>query len=603
MMKSSFKGPLPWLGGLLAAYLAAPLVALAFAAGPHAITGLHEPGLWSATAISALAATLSAALIGLFGIPLGYLLARGRSRWLRFLEVLVQLPLAIPPLASGILLLLLVGPYTPIGQLTGGALTDSFAGIVIAQTFVAAPFMVIAARSAFAAVDPALDGVAATLGVRALPRFLRVDLPLAWQGIFAGALLAWVRAFGEFGATVMVAYHPYSLPVYTFVQFGSAGLVTALPPVVAALGAALLFLLASSFAAYRPRHRSPTPPDGLYAAPAAAAQEPLALSFDLFRRLESFELRVAYRGEGRRLVLVGPSGSGKSLTLRLLAGLEPPDAARVMLGGAALDPVSPEARQIGYVPQDYGLFPHLTVWQQATFGVGTDPSLAMHWLRRLGIGDLRDRLPAELSGGHRQRVALARALARAPRLLLLDEPFSALDAPERERLRRELRTVQREAGVTTVVVTHDPQDARMLADEILVLSQGRILQEGAASAVLRQPATAAAAALLGVANVFSGLIATEGHVALGAFLLKANTAGRSPGTQVVCHIPPAAVRMVDSGGVEAFLVDAYETDGGIRCDLRIGDLELAAQPDAAPPAGSYCRIAIPPESVRLWQAV
>src|SRR5208283_5377263 len=138
---------------------------------------------------------------------------------------------AMPPLAGGILLLFLVGPYTPLGRLTGGALTDSFTGVVLAQTFVAAPFLIVAARSAFAAVDPSLEGVAATLGHRPWARFWRVSLPVAWPGIRPGLFLAWVRAFGEFGATAMVAYHPYSLPVFTYVQFGSTGLADTLAPV------------------------------------------------------------------------------------------------------------------------------------------------------------------------------------------------------------------------------------------------------------------------------------------------------------------------------------------------------------------------------------
>ena len=155
------------------------------------------------------------------------------------LGFLVQLPLALPPLASGMLLLFLVGYATPLGRLTGGALTDSFAGIVLAEVFVAAPFLIIAARSAFAAIDPVLEDVAATLGRGPLYVFFRVSLPIAWPAILSGLLLAWLRAFGEFGATVMVAYHPYSLPVYTYVAFGSQGLPAMLPVLLPTLALAL----------------------------------------------------------------------------------------------------------------------------------------------------------------------------------------------------------------------------------------------------------------------------------------------------------------------------------------------------------------------------
>jgi ABC-type molybdate transport system permease subunit len=158
---------------------------------------------------------------------------------------LVQLPLALPPLASGVLLLFLVGRHGLLGRLTGSSLTDSFAGTVLAETFVAAPFLIIAARSAFAAIDPVL-GVAATLGHGRSATFLRISLPLAWPAMRAGLLLAWLRAFGEIGATVMVAYHPYSLPVYTYVAFGSQGLAAMLPVLLPALAAALIVMGLSS---------------------------------------------------------------------------------------------------------------------------------------------------------------------------------------------------------------------------------------------------------------------------------------------------------------------------------------------------------------------
>ncbi len=251
-MTGHLRGPLPWLAALLGAYLLAPVLALAARLGPRTWADLHSPALWSALRVSATAATVSSILIAFGGIPLAYLLARARGWRSDILGVAVQLPLALPPLVGGILLLFLIGPYTVIGRTFGGALTDSFVGIVLAQTFVAAPFLIVAARSAFAAVDPSLEAVAATLGDRPLARFLRVSLPLAWPGVRAGLLLAWLRAFGEFGATLMVAYHPYSLPVYTYVQFGGTGLPATIAPVVVALLAAFLFLSLSALAGGRP---------------------------------------------------------------------------------------------------------------------------------------------------------------------------------------------------------------------------------------------------------------------------------------------------------------------------------------------------------------
>ena len=231
--------PLPWLAALLACYLCAPFVAAVQQAWLTDWHSVNATELWRALAVSVVSATVSAILILIGGVPLGYCLARVPGRRMALLGFIVQLPLAIPPLASGILLLFLIGPYALLGQLGHGALTDSFAGIVLAETFVAAPFSIVASRSAFASVDPVLEDVAATMGRGRLVTFVKVSLPLAWPAIQAGLLLSWLRAFGEFGATVMVAYHPYSLPVYTYVAFGSQGLPVMMPILLPGLAAAI----------------------------------------------------------------------------------------------------------------------------------------------------------------------------------------------------------------------------------------------------------------------------------------------------------------------------------------------------------------------------
>jgi molybdate transport system permease protein len=238
--------PLPWLAGLLAVHLIAPLlVGVQQGAATAHWSAVELASLGRARAVSLASATSATALIALGGIPLGYLLARVPGRAMALLGFLVQLPLALPPLASGVLLLFLIGYPGPLGRLTGGALTDSFIGIVLAEAFVAAPFAIIAARSAFEGLDPDFEGVAQTLGHRPLAVFLRVSLPTVRPALLSGLLLAWLRAFGEFGATVMVAYHRYSLPVYTYVAFGAQGLPAMLPVLVPALLLALVVLALS----------------------------------------------------------------------------------------------------------------------------------------------------------------------------------------------------------------------------------------------------------------------------------------------------------------------------------------------------------------------
>lgn len=229
---------------LLMLYLVIPVVYLFFMLPWHEVPGqLTDPQAIGALVTSLLSATLAIGLIALFGIPLGYLLARKDFPARGLLTLLVYLPLVFPPVVSGILLLLLYGPYGLIGTPFANAgleLDSSFTGVVLAQIFVASPFVIIAARSAFEAVDPALEQVAATLGKGSFEIFWRVNLPVARAGIIAGLLLGWLRALGEFGATVVMAYHPYTLPVYLYVQLSGTGVDAALPLILLTLAVSFI---------------------------------------------------------------------------------------------------------------------------------------------------------------------------------------------------------------------------------------------------------------------------------------------------------------------------------------------------------------------------
>ncbi|MDE3024785.1 MAG: ATP-binding cassette domain-containing protein [Acidobacteriota bacterium] len=603
-MSSWGRSPLPWLGGLLALYLVAPFGALLGRLDGKVWTGVHQAAVLSALRVSAEAASISTALIAILGIPLAYVFARGRSRLLRALELIVYVPLALPPLVSGILLLFLVGPYTALGRLFGGRLTDSLAGIVLAQTFVAAPFLVVAARSAFATVDPSLEAVAATLGRPPVARFVGVSLRLAWPGILAGMLLAWLRAFGEFGATVMLAYHPYSLPVYTYVSFGSAGLGALLAPVVVSIAAALAVVALVRAIPFlhrrrRPEVALPAPSGG----PADGGGGGPRLSFALTKSYRGFTLDVGYEAQTRRLALLGASGAGKSLTLRLLAGTLRPDAEAIALGARRLDGVAPERRGVGYVPQEYALFPHLDVWRQLTFAPDADHGLARYWLDRLGLAGLQGRLPRELSGGQRQRVALGRALARTPGLLLLDEPLSALDAPVRAELRRELRALQHELAATTIVVTHDPDEAALLADELLVLEDGRLIQAGRTADVLARPASPHVARLLGIPNIHDGVAVEGGMIETDGVRIPAEPCV-GPGRSLTWSVRPDAIEIDAEGPLEATVVDVAELPTLHEATLRLSPaLSLIARnPRRSLRTGARCRIAIPRDAILTWAA-
>jgi len=589
--------PLPWLGGLLALYLIAPIAAFVVRLAGGASSA---PGLGPALATSLLTATISTAVIALLGTPLAYLLARGQGVTARLLLALVALPLALPALMSGLLLLYVVGPYTTVGRIFGGQLTETRTGIILAQTFVAAPFLIIAARAAFGAVDPALEDVAASLGHGRLARFARVAVPAALPGIVAGLLLAWLRAFGEFGATLILAYHPYSLPVFTFAQFDATGLPATMLPIAAALAAAVVVILLAGLPVPRGRRG--------YAAPVAPApagpHAPAILDFALAKRVGTFSLQIAHCGRSERLALLGPSGAGKTLTLRLLAGVvSPQPGAHLRAGARVLDSLPAERRGIGYVPQQSALLPRRTVWKQVTFGAGARPQLAAWWLQRLGLQGLENRFPEELSGGQQRRVAIARALAIEPRVLLLDEPFTGLDAPARDRLRRDLRRLQREAALATVIVTHDPEEAALLADEIIVLGDGRVLQAGDRQAVFGTPSSPAVAGLLGIANTHRGSVLGAGLISSDGAAIQAPTGELPEGTQIAWCVRPERISLRPEGRYAAVLLDDVDLGATRELTISIAErLELIVRTDERRELtlGQTLRVDLPGEHITIW---
>jgi molybdate transport system ATP-binding protein len=253
-----------------------------------------------------------------------------------------------------------------------------------------------------------------------------------------------------------------------------------------------------------------------------------------------FELSLALAaGPGQVVAVLGPNGAGKTSLLRALAGLSPITSGHITVSGTPVDRpatstfVPPEQRRVGLVFQNYRLFPHLDVRDNVAFaararGAGRQQSreLAAPWLDRLDLLDLADQRPAQLSGGQAQRVALARALAASPALLLLDEPLAALDAQARSELRSHLRHYV--AGFTgpVLLVTHDPLDAMVLADRIVVLERGRVVQDGTPATVARRPATQYVARLMGL-NLYRGALAADGTVAVdggGRLVVPANPA-------------------------------------------------------------------------------
>ncbi|MET0438316.1 MAG: ABC transporter ATP-binding protein [Devosia sp.] len=245
---------------------------------------------------------------------------------------------------------------------------------------------------------------------------------------------------------------------------------------------------------------------------------------------------------GSRTVIVGPSGSGKTTLLRLIAGFETPDEGKIELNGELIaDPevgVPAHRRNIGLVMQEGALFPHLSVLDNICFGIRSEADASARALALMDLTELdrsmAQRQPHQLSGGQQQRVALARALARQPRLMLLDEPFSALDAGLREQMRDATAQILAQAGVATVLVTHDRDEAMGFADQLVILRDGRLVQAGSPKALYRRPIDATTAAFLGAAIIlpadFSGRVA---ECALGALPLPEDDTAEGTGTVLI----------------------------------------------------------------------
>ena len=552
-------------GVLLLTFLLPLLAFLPDVDASELVRQVESAGLVRAVSISAVSASAATLFAALGGVPLGYLLARDRVPYPGLARTLVLLPLVLPPVAAGVLLLNVYGPGGWVGgwlEAAGWTVANALGGIVIAQVFIISPFVILTAEAAFRGVDPRLEAVAATLGRPPVIVFRRVSLPLARYGLLAGLALAWMRAVGEFGATVVLAYHPRSLPVHLWVELTGRGLRAALPVALVALAlAAGILLLAQRFAS---RTRQPVAETGLRGPAREAADEPdLALDAsvssptgpgpvieaDFHLGLGGFRLEVRLEARREILSLFGPSGAGKSTLLRAIAGLVDPDAGLLRLAGATVFGdgvrVPPESRSVGLVLQGPSLFPHLTVRDNVRFAA--DGAEAEDRFRRLlavtRLQGLEGRYPAELSGGQQQRVALARALMQQPRILLLDEPFSSLDTNMRERLHRDVKRIRATFGLCVIYVTHELRDACAMGDRLAVIVDGRIEQVGEPLAVIRHPATFDVARFVGVRNLYRGVVRRSAgkavEIGIGGFTLRATpAAGVADGSSVYACVRP-----------------------------------------------------------------
>ena len=306
---------------------------------------------------------------------------------------------------------------------------------------------------------------------------------------------------------------------------------------------------------------------------------------------------------GSLAALVGPSGCGKTSVLRAIAGFETPAAGTIEVAGEVLTDssvfVPAEKRRVGMLFQQGALFPHLNVMQNVAFGLRRrDADRAMEALRLVGLEDLAKRKPHELSGGQQQRVALARALAPQPRCVLLDEPFGALDAPLRARLREEVRDILKRTGTTAVLVTHDQEEALSIADEVSVMRDGRLLQSGSPRAVYEEPASEEVARLVGDSNLLDVSIASRRiDTSLGSFRTDA------PDGPAVLRIPTESLRLGNDGSGAPVVIEGsrfYGHDVVDQVRLPDGRAIRVRLPRSSGEVGATVHIALRREPYRLF---
>ena len=545
------RAPLPVLvvvlGALGACAIVLPLLGLGTRVGWAELpTVLASESARLALGLSLRTCVVATAVSVVLGVPLALLLARD---WpgVRVARVLAVLPMTMPPVVAGIALLATLGKRGVLGPaLEAAGLQVSFTttAVVVAQVFVSMPYLVVTLEAALRSRDARAETIARTLGAGPWTVLARVTIPLVGPALARGTALALGRSLGEFGATIAFAGSKEgvtrTMPLAIYLERESDTQTSlALAVVLIALSFVIvgatnvrwssLWHRRSAVEATQPGTAfSTAEPTGTMSrsrgqdvpisATGAARGREVAVAFTSAERGVAVDLDVA---AGRTLALIGPNGSGKSTTCLVVAGLLDATDGAVRVGERTVDDggtgafVPAGRRDVALLSQAPGVFTHMSVLENVAFGPrchGAGRAAARERARAelaaVGAEHLAGRPGSELSGGQAARVALARALATDPAVLVLDEPMAALDVSARAEMRRLVARRAAEEGLTVLLVTHDVLDITALADDVVVLERGRVVERGAAAEVLSAPATDFTARLTGT-SVLTGALAGD----------------------------------------------------------------------------------------------
>lgn len=596
--------PLPiWAGGLGALALCFLLLPLAFMLGRvnWSTLGatLSTPEAAAALGLSMRTCAIALGVDLLLGVPAALVLSRS-WRGVRAARILVALPLSLPPVVAGIALLAAFGRRSTLGALLSGAGLDiafTTTAVVIAQVFVSLPFLIVTLESALRSREQGLDEMASSLGASPSRVFWQITLPTVLPGLGRGAALALARCLGEFGATLTFAGSMQgvtrTMPLQIYLARESdADLALALGVVLLGVAALVVALTETPWGRLASLIRSTRPGrTGAPDAPSAPSSEaPTALAEDAG---EGADVRVggtiAERGwnmdaalrPGLVTAVVGHNGAGKSTLAQVIAGTLRLDEGSARIGERVVDDaatfVPARRRGVAMVSQEPRIFTHMSVLANVAFplcvrGVGRAQAraAALEQLRAVGIADLAHRRASDLSGGQAARVAIARALVFRPEVLILDEPTAALDVEATTQVSSVLRQRLTGAGITTLLVSHDIAEVLALASHMIVMGDGRVVEEGEPARVLASPSSVFAARLAGL-NIVAGPIVTR------------------PGMVGVS---------VGSGELWAADLSGFDSADAGRVDVASGD---AADDVASGGSGQGGRVALtfPPEAVAL----